>query len=294
MSRDDFLYEWLGAESKLDAQTFRMAFKESDDKVYFRLSFPYQLHHFERWAHTHAAHPRFKLQTLCDSEKNRNIPLAWIGDPQDPKLIVLAARHHACESVASYVLEGVADELIRQNAALHSLGIKVLLVPFINLDGVEDGDQGKSRIPHDHNRDYIDAPIYQSIRALTTLLEGLEPLALVDFHCPWIFGGTNDYPSLVKANPEIYTELERFGEILKRLSHGEIIYDGLHDVRAGEDWLPASPTQSTATAFALRLGAKLALTLEFPYFGAEVTITQNNALAFGRQFGQALLKYFEE
>ena len=207
---------------------------------------------------------------------------------------MLAARHHACESVASYVLQGVCDYLISQTSALHSLGIRVVVVPFVDLDGVEDGDQGKSRSPHDHNRDYIDAPIYESIRAIDSMLDGQELVALVDFHCPWIFGGINDYPSLVKANPEIYSELEAFGEILKGTDTGEISYDALHDVRAGEDWLPATPTPSTSTAFALRRGAKFALTLEFPYFGAEVPVTQGNPVEFGRGFGEALVEYLKK
>ena len=35
----------------------------------------------------------------------------------------------------------------------------VYVIPFVDIDGVENGDQGK-QAPHDHNRDYINSPIY--------------------------------------------------------------------------------------------------------------------------------------
>ena len=33
---------------------------------------------------------------------------------------------------------------------------KILCVPFVDFDGVVDGDQGKGRNSHDHNRDYCE------------------------------------------------------------------------------------------------------------------------------------------
>ena len=47
--------------------------------------------------------------------------------------------------------EGVLDELL-ENPIPDS---RILCVPFIDYDGVIDGDQGKERGPHDHNRDYL-------------------------------------------------------------------------------------------------------------------------------------------
>lgn len=58
-------------------------------------------------------------------------------------------------------------------------------------DGVEDGDQGKNRLPHDHNRDYTGESIYASVRASRDFVPhwsvGRLKFAL-DMHCPYILG----------------------------------------------------------------------------------------------------------
>ena len=46
------------------------------------------------------------------------------------------------------------------------------LVPFVDKDGVEEGDQGKNRAPRDHNRDYAGASMYPETGALRELGEG--------------------------------------------------------------------------------------------------------------------------
>ena len=43
---------------------------------------------------------------------------------------------------------------------------RYIVVPFVDYDGVIDGEQGKFRFPHDHNRDYMDNPIYPETRAV--------------------------------------------------------------------------------------------------------------------------------
>ena len=68
------------------------------------------------------------------------------------KIVCFSCRHHCCESVAEYVLEGCLKE-IEENADLCKK-FTFYVLPFVDLDGVEDGDQGKNRAPHDHNRDY--------------------------------------------------------------------------------------------------------------------------------------------
>ena len=38
--------------------------------------------------------------------------------------------------------------------------VEVLAIPFMDKDGVEEGDQGKNRKPRDHNRDYIGQSVH--------------------------------------------------------------------------------------------------------------------------------------
>ncbi len=88
------------------------------------------------------------VKTLCKSRKGRDIPCLEFGSGE--RHIVLTSRHHACEATGSYVLEGLLCDL--HNNPIENT--TVFCVPMIDYDGVCDGNQGKSRKPHDHNRDY--------------------------------------------------------------------------------------------------------------------------------------------
>ena len=78
--------------------------------------------------------------------------------------------------------------------------VEFFVVPFVDKDGVEDGDQGKNRRPHDHNRDYGgradgDHSIYASTRALRERIpawSGGKLRVALDLHCPWIRGEHNE------------------------------------------------------------------------------------------------------
>ena len=88
----------------------------------------------------------------------------------------------------------------------------MLAIPFMDRDGVEDGDQGKNRTPHDHNRDYNERPLYPEVSALMKLGESLKPRVLVatDLHCPHIRGEWNDRVYLVGVT--ILHELTHWGD----------------------------------------------------------------------------------
>lgn len=67
-------------------------------------------------------------------------------------------------------------------------------MPIVDFDCVTDGDQGKNRVPHDHNRDYCldETPIYPETAAIRSCAERNGCFLGVDFHSPWHTGGGND------------------------------------------------------------------------------------------------------
>ena len=116
------------------------------------------------------------------------------GEPEHR--VFLTARHHACEALASYVLEGLMDAVLadQQDGAWLREHVEFMVVPLVDKDGVEDGDQGKNRKPHDHNRDYIQT-IYPSVREITRRVPDWSQgkLAITfDLHCPHIRGPHNE------------------------------------------------------------------------------------------------------
>ena len=106
-----------------------------------------------------------------------------------PYRLAFTCRHHACECLASYELEGIIEAMLAQDETgrWYREHVSAVFVPFVDKDGVEDGDQGKNRRPHDHNRDYAGDSIYPTVAAIKTLLPewsgGRLDLAL-DLHCP--------------------------------------------------------------------------------------------------------------
>lgn len=61
---------------------------------------------------------------------------------------------------------------------------RILVVPFMDYDGVVDGDQGKNRAPHDHNRDYINEPVFPETAELISYVEKYGCNYGIDFHSP--------------------------------------------------------------------------------------------------------------
>lgn len=205
--------------------------------------------HFERFYAHHADSAFMQRNVMTVSEQPRPVPLLLLGNRDAKQHIVLTARHHSCESAASYLLEGLLEYFLQSGASPVLDRFLIHAVPFIDIDGVENGDQGKHRIPHDHNNDYRDTPLYRSTVALMEYARQLRLVAAVDFHCPYKWGKRNDWNF---------------------------------------------PRDTMCSRFFSRMGARLACTFEFPYFGAERPYTIPNMRNFGKDFACALESYLSK
>ena len=76
--------------------------------------------------------------------------------------------------MASWTLEGVLEAVLADtpDGRWARENVEWMAVPFMDLDGVEQGDQGKNRQPHDHNRDYLGRSIYPTVAALKEFVPG--------------------------------------------------------------------------------------------------------------------------
>ena len=177
--------------------------------------------------------------------------------------------------------------------------VECLLVPFVDKDGVENGDQGKGRQPRDHNRDYAGESIYASTKAIRKTLpewgDGRLHVGL-DIHCPWISGPHNEVIYLVgSSDNRVAAEQRRFSRVLESTADGPLPFSADDFLPFGEAW-NVEKNYSAGKAFdrwvAELPGVLLSTTIEVPYAnagGAEVN--QRSARLFGVDLGKGLARY---
>ena len=276
------LQEWRWLDS-CDGDSFTYSFGEDEDKVYFAHHILYNPNRF----YSLCDGLKLNVDELCKSRRGRSVPCLHIGNGS--KSIILTARHHACESTGDYVLEGVVSELVQ--CPIDDL--RILVVPFVDCDGVFDGDQGKSRIPHDHNRDYIEAPIYPEVRSIRAHMDKYGCQYGFDFHSPWHKGGVNDKIFVVRNLKEKDSRFDAFSSIFEsEISQGAMKYSKENDYPACTKW--NQPSSSFAYTTNTRPDCELAFTLESTYFGEQDNkVLPEKLIELGKCFARAVKKYIE-
>ena len=278
VSHDFYHWHWL---DRVDGDNFTYTFGQDESKVYFAHHMLYPMARLEALAKTHG----IALKTLCQSRKGRSVPYLTFGEGE--QTLFLTARHHACESTGSYVLEGVLSALLQHSLA----NTRVICVPFVDYDGVIEGDQGKNRSPHDHNRDYIDAPLYPETTAIMELADTYGCHMAFDFHSPWHKGGENDYIFVVQNRVDRIERFQRFSAILERECHkGSMLYQSKNDHPPMTGWNRPGPSFSQTMHSRPECG--LAFSLENTYFGTpENKVSIDRLLAFGEVFAKTIRIY---
>ncbi len=294
-------WAWLGTE-KVKAASFSYVFPPDIREVRFCFAIPYQQSDLQRFLARHADCTNLTVRQLCRTRHDRGVERIHVGrlDGRVRFRVLLTARHHACESIASYALEGLLDAVLAEtdDGLWFRRNVEIMAVPFMDKDGVEEGDQGKNRRPHDHYCDYIEKGIYPSVTALRTFVpdwsKGKLRVAL-DLHCPYIKGSCI---YLVGNHDErIWAEQQRFSIILEDVRTGPLPYRPDDNLPFGRAWNTHANYGSlkTCSQWASELdGIKLAATIEIPY--ADVrgnAVTAETARAFGADLARALRAYLQ-
>ena len=279
VSHDLVHWHWLGSCSD-DSFTYR--FDENENEVYFAHHMLYHPRRMLRFAEK----SEYVIGELCQSRKGRSVPFLTLGKGE--KSILLTARHHACESTGSYVLEGV----LRTLARILPEDYRIFCVPFVDYDGVVDGDQGKGRAPHDHNRDYGEEHLYPEVAAICKYRETHTAVLGFDFHSPWHRGGENDTVFIVRNLAQKERLADAFSALLaSRITKNSMHYQERNDHPAGVGWnTGCAPNFARTTC--LCHDCLLALTLETAYFGTENDRTsEDRLLALGEAFALAIVDF---
>jgi len=294
-------WNWLGAEHVTYAPTagndktvvrkdrFAFRFTEAKQKVRFAVAIPYLQGDLDAFLAKHAANTHLKRSVLTKTRVGgREVDLLQIGKPgEGVQAVLLTARHHACESLASYVLEGILQEAMSDSLAGIAFRQKYVIyaVPLVDGDGVHAGDQGKNRPPHDHNRDYGKESIYSEIIAIQDLAELRDIRFSLDLHCPYLRGDIHEaFHFLGLGVPHIKDNVNELSAWLNE----ERPRVAMTPINLLTD--PAKPgaenRKINSHYFATRKNAVFAATLEIPY--AQPNTPSDPAMA--RAYGASILK----
>ncbi|MCK5843172.1 MAG: hypothetical protein KAG97_00610 [Victivallales bacterium] len=298
-------WRWLGAEST-DGNSFTYEFPANAVEVRFCLAFPYLEENLNSFLQEYEGNKHLSVETLCVSEQGREVELLRLGCLNSEPLskVLITCRHHCCEMMANLVLEGIMRSVLdaKSESTRHLRdNFEFIFIPFVDKDGVENGDQGKNRRPHDHNRDYDENSIYASVKAireLATRLPNGELSIVLDLHCPHVKGDGNENAYLVGSkNKAVWRSQKKFSRILEKsvTDIGSLPFSSSNNLPFGTGWNSES-NFSNGKPFIDWVAEefpeiKLAASFEIPYAKAGGTdVTPASASAFGANLAESILR----
>ena len=147
---------------------------------------------FLRQVSSRSAHA--ELLELCRSREDRSVPMLHVREGQRAAEqrfgIWVQARQHAWESGSSWVAHGFVEWLVSDDPAAGWLRqhADVFIVPIMDVDNTATGNGGKNALPHDHNRDWSEAPHWNEVvaaqRRVGDLIEAGRMDVFLDLHNP--------------------------------------------------------------------------------------------------------------
>jgi hypothetical protein len=298
-------WQWLGADAVVDG-AFSFAFPTGAADVRFSVGMPYVRADLDRCLARHKDSPFLQVETLTKTRKGRDVPLIRISDrAKKPRYaIAITARHHCCEMMASYTLEGIIEGALAEDAAGRWLreNVELLFVPFMDTDGVEGGDQGKNRSPFDHNRDYATGtPRYPEVAALKERIPAWSagrPLVFLDLHDPALRTDIHEVVHFLEPEEPLQAaRMEKLCTYLERDQQGPILYRKAHNLRFGSGYnkIAAKPAPISAGWARSLPNTLLGCTVEIPYANAGgCEVNTHSARELGRDLAVALMKFLRD
>ncbi len=113
---------------------------------------------------------------------------ARTGAENGERGVYLCARQHAGETPGSWVLDGVLRAVAEPEGDLPLQELRWRAAPFVDLDGVTEGDYGKDALPRDFNRTWSSLTLRPEIlaiqRDIRRFADRVQRLLVLDLHAP--------------------------------------------------------------------------------------------------------------
>jgi hypothetical protein len=241
---------------------------------------------------------KYETGVLCKSVKGRDVPYFKITPENGTHALSVAVtcRHHSSEAPASFITEGIVSAFIEDSPLGEWLreNIELNVLPFMDMDGTIDGEQGKTRIPHNHNRDYTEF-IFPETKAFAELMLKVQPDIYIDLHNP-THADQHIYSPLA-PNPGPMEKI--FAELLEKHQEGGLNYKASDDLPFGVDWNTNNNYSSGLSARYWALlnipGIKVARTIETPFvYANSAEVTPEKLRLFGHGIARTFKAMVEE
>ncbi|MBR0339180.1 MAG: hypothetical protein IIX40_03190, partial [Alistipes sp.] len=174
--------------------------------------------------------------------------------------------------------------------------VELTVVPFVDMDGAVEGDQGKWRLPHDHNRDYTQF-LYPETAALASLIAETEPQMFLDFHNPKLYKYNDNYIYTPYKEYNGVAELN-FSALIEKYQEGGLKYQTTDNLPYGTSWNAKhnyTDGMNATTWVATNIKSiEIVRTIEFPFAYSNGELVYPNKLRqFGHGMARALRAYVE-
>lgn len=189
------------------------------DTLYVARMQPYRLSDLERLLESVRTRPRVSITPIGETVAGRLLEIVRIGREDAPHRVFLRARAHPWEAGSSWVMHGLIERLVRDDAETRALLERyvVYLLPMANKDGVALGRTRFNLLGKDLNRNWnapADAALAPENAALERWLEGMiaagrAPHLAIELH--------NDGRGLLHISRPPVPQLPRYLERMARL-----------------------------------------------------------------------------
>ncbi len=161
------------------------------DAVAAALCYPYGPAHLDATlAELHGAWERSPIGITAEGRTLERLRLTGVDAAAPRPGVYLMARQHAGETPGSWILDGLLRHLASDDARAREIArsLDVWVAPFVDLDGVVNGNYGKDALPWDFNRAWEPMAMRPAVHALQRDLQRFAdrtaPRLVIDLHAP--------------------------------------------------------------------------------------------------------------
>jgi uncharacterized repeat protein (TIGR02543 family) len=168
--------------------TFTQTF--TSNEAYIATFYPFSYTEMRDYLNTVDASPWAEKTILGSSEQGRDVALLKITNPAIPdtgkKVIYIIGRQHSAETCSSYMLQGMIDFLISDNADAQRMRDAFVwyIVPMVNPDGVYLGKSRGTSENRNANRDWMNTETVE-INLIREHIILIDTTYGIDFFIDW-------------------------------------------------------------------------------------------------------------